>query len=314
MPDVDVEQLQCFIAVAEERHFGRAAARLLLTPSTLSKRCAKLEQELGVRLFDRTTRRVQLSSAGVVMIDSVRRVLAEVDSLRGLADEAAQGRAGRLVVAYSSGNGELVAEMVHTLRSDSPNVEVRLQECLSIEVGPLVSAGNATVGVCRNGRPRGLKTLILTRRWLSHVLVPADDRLALLSEVGPADLDGEVLLVPTAAVHRYSARTDIWRTQGANVSVRCERITSESQIVNSVAAGLGMSLVDGEFLERNPAPGVVARPLVEALVPKSISSYCNYLVWRPDDTSAIVRQFVHIARSRRDTRSTGLPRRSSRIA
>jgi DNA-binding transcriptional LysR family regulator len=311
---VDVEQLQCFVAVAEERHFGRAAARLLVTPSTLSKRCAKLERELGVRLFDRTTRRVQLSSAGVVMIDSVRRVLAEVDSLRDLADEAAEGRAGRLVVAYSSGNGELVAEMVHALRSVSPNVEVRLQECLSVEVGPLVAAGSATVGVCRNIRPRGLKTMVLTRRLLSHVLVPVDDGLALLCEVGPADLDGGVLLVPTAAVHRYSARADIWRTQGANVSIRCERITSESQIVNSVAAGLGLSLVDGEFLDRNPAPGVVAKPLVEALVPKSLSTYSVCLVWRPDDTSPIVRQFVHIARSRRSTRSTGLPGRSSLVA
>jgi DNA-binding transcriptional LysR family regulator len=306
---VDVEQLQCFVTVAEERHFGRAAARLLLTPSTLSKRCAKLEHELGVRLFDRTTRRVQLSPAGVVMIDSVRRVLAEVDALRGLADEAAQGRAGRLVAAYSSGNGELVAEMVHALRSQSPNVEVRLQECLSVEVGPLVAAGSATVGVCRLIRPRGLKTLVLTRRWLSHVLVPVDDPLAPLSEVGPVDIDGRVLLVPTAAVHRYSARANIWRTHGANVSLRCERITSESQIVNSVAAGLGLSLVDGEFLERNPAPAVVAKPLVEALVPKSISSYANYLVWRPDDSSAIVRQFVHIARSWRHTRATGSPGR-----
>jgi DNA-binding transcriptional LysR family regulator len=308
---VDDEQLRCFIAVAEERHFGRAAARLLITPSTLSKRCANLEHELGVRLFDRTTRRVELSQAGAVMIDSIRRVLGEIDSLRSLADEAAQGRAGRLVVAYSPGNGELVADMIHTLRMKSPDVEVRLQEYLSVEVGPLVMAGQATVGVCRDTRPRGLKSLVLTRRPASHVLVPADHRLASRSDIGPADLGEVVLLVPTTAMHHYNERIETWRKQGANISVRSERITSETQILNSVAAGLGLSFVDAEFLERNPGPGVVAKPLKEPLMARPTSIY---LVWRADDSSAIVRQFVEIARRRRHTRSTGVLKASGLVA
>jgi len=307
---VDEQQLQCFIAVAEERHFGRAAARLLLTPSTLSKRCAKLEHELGVRLFDRTTRRVELSQAGVVMMDSVRHVLADLDSLRGLAAEAAQGRAGRLIVAYSPGNGELVAEMIQTLHSKSPDVEVRLQENLSVEVGPMVLAGDATVGVCR-GRPRGLRSMVLTRRPSSHVLIPADHPLAALPEIGPTDLHGALILVPKLAMDHYSERIDVWQRQGANMSVRNERITSETQIVNLVAAGLGLIFVDGGFLERNPSPQVVAKPLVEPLVAKPM--ICS-LVWRADDSSAVVRQLVEIARARRSIWPSGILKRNGLVA
>ena len=86
---MDLDQVECFLVLAEERHFGRTAARLGTTTSSLSKRCAKLEQELGVRLFERTSRQVRLTPEGVILIDPARRVLAEAESLKALASAAA---------------------------------------------------------------------------------------------------------------------------------------------------------------------------------------------------------------------------------
>ncbi len=286
---MDLDQVKCFLVLAEERHFGRTAARLGTTTSSLSKRCAKLEQELGVRLFERTSRQVRLTPEGVILIEPARRVLAEAESLKALASAAAGGRAGALTVTYSPGNGELVGRLIGALRATSPGVDVRLEQRISAEVGAAVLAGKALVGVCRAVRPKGLSTVTLRRVHLDHVVMPVDHRLAGVTEVGPADLGGETLLasnVGNDAVPRW------W--QSAGVAVRFEHWVTESQVMDSVTVGLGLAVVDQAFLERNPRQGVVARPLSGSLVPDPIE---DYLVWRADETFEAARQLIDVGKS-----------------
>jgi DNA-binding transcriptional LysR family regulator len=87
---VELRQLRYFVAVAEELHFGRAADRLHMSQSPLSRAIRELERELGVVLFVRTTRRVELTPAGAALLERARRALSEVD----LAVDEARGRIG----------------------------------------------------------------------------------------------------------------------------------------------------------------------------------------------------------------------------
>src|SRR3954454_24557031 len=97
---MELRQLEAFVVVAEELHFGRAAERLHLAQSPLSQRIRRLEAELGVRLFDRTNRRVALSAAGTLLLPNARETLDRAGAVATLAARFAEGRAGTLRVGY----------------------------------------------------------------------------------------------------------------------------------------------------------------------------------------------------------------------
>ena len=97
---IELRQLRYFVAVAEELHFGRAAARLHMSQSPLSRAIRELERELGLVLFVRTTRRVELTAAGSALLEHARRVLTEVDAAVDEARHAAEPDRGILTVGY----------------------------------------------------------------------------------------------------------------------------------------------------------------------------------------------------------------------
>ena len=119
------------MALAEYEHFGRAAERLAISVSAVSKHCARLEQVLGVRLFYRSSRQVKLTTAGAVAARRSSRTLTEAEEFLDLAREAAEGCVGELTVAYSPGNGDVVARIVRVFRSRYPNVHLRLEQTLT---------------------------------------------------------------------------------------------------------------------------------------------------------------------------------------
>ena len=94
-----MRQLRYFVAVAEERHFGRAAKRLRLSQPPLSAQIKGLEEELGVTLFERSTRRVALTDGGHAFLEQARRILEEVEKAKEVVKSAEHGLRGRLAVA-----------------------------------------------------------------------------------------------------------------------------------------------------------------------------------------------------------------------
>jgi DNA-binding transcriptional LysR family regulator len=288
-----LRDLECLLAVADERHFGRAALQVAMTTSSLSKHVARLEQSLGTRLFTRTSRQVELTPAGAVLVDAGRRVLSDANAFWQLAREAAEGRLGELAIAYSPGNGGVVSRIIQFLRTTNPDLRFRLEQQLSQHIGGAVRAGRVSVGVCRAFAPPGLMKLTVSRVPRDHLAMPADHRLARLATVTIEDLAGETLLaseLPEGATGRVRPAGLAER----GISVRYEPWVTESQVMDSVAAGMGLTVLDQGFIERNPRTDVVARRLVSVLTPEPVE---DYLVWRPGDTSEVLRQFVSAAQA-----------------
>src|SRR5690606_4486302 len=121
---MELRHLRYYVAVAEERHFGRAAERLHMAQPPLSQQIRQLESELGLTLLTRTTRRVDLTPAGVAYLDRAREILAAVDDAGAEANRIASGRSGRLAVGcVGSATCSLLPDLARRLRAELPDVE-----------------------------------------------------------------------------------------------------------------------------------------------------------------------------------------------
>ncbi|MFF8955173.1 LysR family transcriptional regulator [Streptomyces sp. NPDC014894] len=124
-----VKHVRYFVAVTEERHFGRAAARLGMAQPSLSQRIQRLERELGVRLFDRTGRGVELTEGGRLLLAEARPLVERADTLLGVAARVRSGAAGVLRAAVPPElGGAVVAALVGGFRDGSPGVRLALRE------------------------------------------------------------------------------------------------------------------------------------------------------------------------------------------
>ena len=130
---VELRQLRYFVAVAEELHFGRAAERLHMSQSPLSRAIRELERDIGVTLFVRTTRRVELTDAGSLLLERSRRALAEIDGAIADAQGAARVDRSVLGIGYGPFSRTVVARIVAALGEVQPEIEVRLEEEVSAD-------------------------------------------------------------------------------------------------------------------------------------------------------------------------------------
>lgn len=130
MDSIELRQLRYFLAVAEELNFTRAAERLHLAQQALSASIRRLEEQLGVTLFVRTTRKVELTSAGEVLVDGARRVVDAASDALERVQQAAEGRSGRLAVGFSTAAGgvPIVREILRRFAAAAPEVDLRTVE------------------------------------------------------------------------------------------------------------------------------------------------------------------------------------------
>ena len=152
MSAVDLlRHLRYFVAVAEELHFGRAAARLHMAQPPLSQRIRGLERELGVRLFDRTSRRVELTPAGRLLLDEARGLLARADALTATMERLRGGELGELRAGVPPEIGaSVLAELLTSFRAAGPDVRLELREATTGEQLEGLAAGELDVGVVRH--------------------------------------------------------------------------------------------------------------------------------------------------------------------
>ncbi|MFJ6569688.1 LysR family transcriptional regulator [Streptomyces sp. NPDC091292] len=295
-----VKHVRYFVTVTEERHFGRAAARLGLAQPSLSQRIQRLERELGVRLFDRTSRGVELTEGGRLLLAEARPLIAQADALLGVAARVRSGAAGVLRAAVPPELGSaVVAALVGGFRERSPGVRLALRELgAGLQLAEL-RAETLDVGVVRH--PVDVAGLglgeVLCRPY--GVLLPrareSDDGDHAHPDVGPpvwlASLSGlDLVLFPQQSAPALHAET---------LAV-CRRHGFEP---GSVIAGQDPEFVDGMVMsgtavtfasrDRKLPPGTIWHPLEGEPLLEQVSA-----AWqrgRQDDP--VVRLFAEVVES-----------------
>jgi len=285
---MDMRHLRCFVAVSEELHFGRAAERLHLTQPPVSLAIKELEEELGVMLLERTSRRIALTRAGEDALRDARAVLAAADTMRRRAQEAAQGLMGTLSIGFISLPAySFLPSTLRRFTEDYQRVRVSLQEGTTDQIMHDVESGSLDVGLVF--RTPDLPTTLMSRLVHTEPLVialPESHPLAGSSRVALEKLSHERFLgferhqgplmfdaiVATCVRHGFSPNLFPARQMHT--------------IVSLVSGGIGVALVPGsaQALHRE---GVVYRSMKgEKTIVETVA------VWRRSDASPLVKALL----------------------
>src|SRR5579885_297450 len=244
---MELRHLRYFVAVAEELHFSRAAERLHIAQPPLSQQIRQLEDELGVRLFERTRRRVELTDAGRMVLEEARRTLAQAERVASTARRASEGSAGFLRVGFSSSAPyTTLPAVLRAFRAQYPEVALNLFERSTEEQIELIAADKIDVAFVRRPVENAPDSLIV-RTILREPFVlalPRDHRLCRRREVDIRSLAGEpfVLFPRHAAPGLYDQFAAICRRGGFKPRVAQEAVQMQT-IVSLVSAGLGVAIV-----------------------------------------------------------------------
>ncbi|WP_186419479.1 LysR substrate-binding domain-containing protein [Bosea sp. CS1GBMeth4] len=265
-PAVETRLLRQFIAVAEELNFHRAAERLHMAQPPLSQAIRKLEDALGLPLFERSNRSVALTPAGAAFVGSARRVLALIDEGIREAQAVAAGRAGRLSITFVGTAHDLLPAALRRFRTEYPGVELVLREATTAEQIAAIAAGEADIGLMR--RPGIMSAQLASETLLREPILaalPVDHRLAERDRVPLAALAGDAFIGTPRRLGIGFHDQIIGLCRLAGFSPRIVQEARQMQTVASlVAAGLGAALIPAS-LALMPRAGVAFRPIaVEA--------------------------------------------------
>ncbi|MGJ6121811.1 LysR substrate-binding domain-containing protein [Mycolicibacterium sp. Y3] len=276
-------RLSCFIAVAEELHFGRAAERLHMTQPPLSRQIQQLEAELGVQLIDRTTRSVMLTPAGIAFLPDARRILQLAESAALTVKRVPAGDLGTVVVGFTAASAHAVLpRLLERTRAKLPDVKLELREMVSAAQIEGLMTGEIDLGMAR---PPLKRPGIVSRPLLHEQLVaalPAEHPL-----VGQArqltlnDLDGQDVIMYSPIQARYFNELLISAFTIAGATPRyVQFVTQVHTMLVLVRSAIGIALV--------PASAATLHP--EGVVFRSIGAFRERPVeldaaWRGDSTN-----------------------------
>jgi len=263
---MELRHLRYFRAVAEELHFGRAAQRLHIAQPPLSQQIKQLEDELGVALLVRSTRRVELTAAGQDYLRQVEAILDSVDAAARRAQRIADGRQGNLAIGcVGSATYSLLPRFVRALREVLPDVDVSVRgEMLASEQLAALASGDIDLALLRMPvETPGLHVESIRRDRLI-VALPAAHPLAATPEDEPVEigrLRGEDFISHVGGGRSVLAGVLAAASERAGFVPRIRHEVEEtSTLVTLVAAGLGVAIVP-EPTSALGVAGVVYRPL-----------------------------------------------------
>ncbi|MFD9462471.1 LysR substrate-binding domain-containing protein [Streptomyces sp. NPDC060027] len=262
---LDLRQLRYFVAVAEAEHVGRAAERLHISQSPLSRQIAQLEKNLGLTLFERSQQRIRLTSDGRVFLTEARALLRHADRLENLGRRLGRGEEGGLCIGYVADamHTGVLPSALRTLRDQRPGIHVALYDQESSEQFEGLRQRSLDIALVRTPPPEGdpdLNAAPLLRDPLLLAL-PEKHALAQCREVTPDDLDGQ----PWIAV--ADARDPAWRdtfvascvASGFTPDIRLDAADPLTAL-GLVASGLGLALIQRSMV-RGTSDGVAVREL-----------------------------------------------------
>jgi len=299
---MELRHLRYFLAVAEELHFGRAATRVRIAQPPLSQQIRHLEQELGVALFNRTKRRVELTPAGRALLEHARQILAESERAKRVAQRAGRGEIGRLAIGFvSSADLDILPRVLRVWRERFPDVEVELHALLTAAQVDALRRERIDLGFIR--LPTDETSLVV--QSIQHeplvAALPEGHRLARCARVRLADLASDTMLLFPR--HTAPGYYDVFISacRRAGFTPRMLHPGSMQTNLALVSAGLGVSLMPASIRNLRRI-GVVYRPLAPPVPHVEMA-----MAYRREDPSPILAAFLETVRG-----ALGLERRRSR--
>jgi DNA-binding transcriptional LysR family regulator len=294
---MNLRHLRYFIAVAEELHFARAAQRLHVEQSPLSRAIKELEDNLGARLFERTTRNTRLTWAGQVLLEDARRVFAALDQARVNVTAAANGFRGVLRLALSDGIiPSRLATLLARCRADEPEIEIRLFQTpleqhlrgLRNDIYDVGLAQSNEVGDGILAEPVWHDPLVAVvparHPLLAHKRIPLEDLLRYpLVLHNPNACEGYA-----RQIGRVLREVDV-------EPVVADHVTTQDMMIALVSAGYGIGLTNAAHIQDFRYADIIARPLAGPT-----PMLTTYLLWLDSDVSESVRRFIERVKPERD--------------
>jgi DNA-binding transcriptional LysR family regulator len=290
---MELRHLKYFVAVAEEMHFGRAAKRLHIAQPPLSQQIMNLEDELGVKLFDRTRRAIQMTDAGIYFLKEAQQILLHVEKAAETARRIYQGQAGRLTVGFvGSVVHTFLPEALRSFRERFPDVELVLQELNTAEQIKSLHARRIDVGfLYLDTQDSLLASRLLTQAPLMVVL-PKKHALSGRKSLHIRELAQEPFIANTRLSEPVVRDAFISLCHSAGFSPRIAQEAGHVQtVLGLVASGLGACLLP-DFIKNIRRPGVQYVPLSGS--PPTVKLA---VVWRGDNSSTLVKSFVKVIES-----------------
>jgi DNA-binding transcriptional LysR family regulator len=288
----DLNQLRCFVTVAEELHFGRAAARLNMTQPPLSRQIQVLEHIIDATLLERTSRSVRLTPAGRSFLPEARRILKLAESASQVARRIALGKTGSLKIGYTAAAAYgFLPELIAACRARLPEVDFSLKEMVSGDQLEALASGQIDAGLLR---PPIARPELATRRVVAEPLlaaIPKKHPLANTATISIKDFDNQPFVMYSPYESRYFHDLLVALFTRADVLPRyVQHLSQIHSILAMVRAGLGVAIVPEAAASLRIAD-VKMRPL--KLRPQAPVEL--FMVWRRDHENPLLPSLVEIA-------------------
>lgn len=288
----DLNQLRCFVTVAEELHFGRAAARLNMTQPPLSRQIQVLEHIIDAPLLERTSRSVRLTPAGRSFLPEARRILKLAESASQVARRIALGKTGSLKIGFTAAAAYgFLPELVAACRAKLPEVDFSLKEMVSGDQFEALTSGQIDAGLLR---PPIARPELASRRVVAEPLlaaIPKKHPLANAENITIKDFDGHPFVMYSPYESRYFHDLLVALFTRADILPRyVQHLSQIHSILAMVRAGLGLAIVPAAAAGLKISD-VRLRPLkLRNRVPVEL-----FMVWRRDDENPLLSALVKIA-------------------
>lgn len=289
---MDLKRLRCFVAVAEELHFGRAAARLHLTQPALSQQIRRLEDELGVQLLQRTQRRVALTESGRLFLEKTRLVLTHADTAVRSVQRANRGEIGELSIGFvGSATLGILPEVLKVFRRRFPQIQLSVHELTTSQQIASLGTRQIRVGFLRPpvSDPDVATETISREPWV--VAMPHDHALRARSVIALNELAHEPFIGTPRMLGPgfYDQVTGLCLRAGFTPRIVQEAVQMQT-VVSLVNAGFGVACV----------PQSVAKLSHRDVLYKKIRGSPTVemaIAWRRDDESPVLESFVSLVRA-----------------
>lgn len=303
---MEIQQARCFVAVAEERHFGRAAERLRMTQSALSRSVAQLERSLSSRLVERTTRWVSLTAAGEALLPHAQEIVTLVDRSAEIVEEATKGRTGRVRLGFASpSTNHVVGPMARQIRDRLPGLRLELVSSMLSHIGlDRVLAGELDMALGRwDLLPADVASTVIAQERLM-IALPVGHPLARRSAVSIKDLERDSWVVlPSGPAAALPQRLHSLAAQVGFVPKITQIAPDSATSLVLVAAGYGVALTQSTVRDHIHAKGVEFRPIAEQPPPLKVK-----LIWRRDDESPALHEVIDVSKHLHPVHSSEEPR------